>query len=119
MKHNKKLSAALISALMITSVESLAEYDKSRFKYLCVIDSCRVVTPVMAGDLVILKKSFFYKGVKIYEIRVAGKSRKRLIGRVAVAGGTNGQYLPVTLLRLLEKINKFKCRFAERAYAVR
>ncbi len=49
--------------------------------------------------------------------RVAGKSRKALVGRITIAGGPERQHLPDALTRLLEQVDESQRRRAKVADA--
>ena len=64
------------------------------------------------------QQPLFRQQVQIYEIGIARFGAEALVGTVAVTRGPQGQYLPVPLLRLYQKIHKTECCFSQRTDAV-
>ena len=78
-----------------------------------------VAAPVKGLGLSLFQKAVGKQQAGVDEIGVCRKGGKTLIGAVAVAGGADGQDLPVALAGGGEKIHKTLCLFAQRADAVR
>ena len=75
--------------------------------------------PSDAVRFFLLKKSLLHQQIQIDQIMVARKAGTGLIGRVSESGGIQRQDLPVTLLRLFQKVHKFKSMLSHGADAVR
>ena len=63
-------------------------------------------------------ETFFYEGIQINEIVVAGVGGAGLVGGISVTGGRQRQNLPQALTGIPEKINKIPSRFAHSTNAV-
>ena len=83
-----------------------------------VIDALRIVPERHALHLFPGEKPVGDQLFQINEIRVPSKRRVGLVRRVAVAGRTERQDLPVFLSRLLKKIGKLSRLGAERSDAM-
>ena len=57
--------------------------------------------------LLLGEQSLLPEGIQIYIVRIPGEGGERLIGRISVAGGPQGQDLPVLLPCLLQPVHKF------------
>ena len=79
-----------------------------------IIHLFRVVSPVVFQAFLFCQKPLVTEAVQIQKIGVPCKGGKALVGAVPVAGGANGQHLPVGLARLLQKIYKFISAPAQR-----
>ena len=80
-----------------------------------VIRVFRIGAPIAREDLLFFKEPVRGEKVKIDEIRIPREGRHRLVGRVAVAGGPEGQYLPVFLSRGGQEVRERVRFFPERS----
>ena len=79
-----------------------------------IIHLFRVVSPVVFQAFLFCQKPLVTEAIQIQKIGVPRKGGKALVGAVPIAGGANGQHLPVGLARLLQKIYKFISAPAQR-----
>ena len=86
-------------------------------KQQAVIHGGRVASPV-AADLVRREQAFLFQQVQVDEIGVARLGGQALIGRIAVAGGAQGQQLPPALAGFVQSVQKSPGRPAHSAYAI-
>ena len=84
-----------------------------------IIHALRVAAPVQALVFVRLQQPVRRQIVQVDEIGVAGKGGEGLVGGVAVAGGTDGQDLPVGLSRRRQTVREVPGGRAQRAESVR
>ena len=70
------------------------------------IHPCRVAAPGNVLNFLFFQQSFVHQGVQVDEIVVARAGSQRLIGGIAVAGGSQGQDLPVPLSGPDQKVHK-------------
>ena len=94
------------------------QYLETVVVYSAVVRALLILAPVYPLEVGAPEQSVRYQHIEVYEIRVAGKGRKRRIGAVPVARGAEREQLPVFLPGSLEKIYKFICALAHAAYAV-
>ena len=72
-----------------------------------VIHGFRIRAEIPAVALPSLQEPLFDQGLQVDKIGISREGREGLVGRIAVAGRSEGQHLPVGLSRLLQKIHKF------------
>ena len=84
----------------------LAQHGEALPVQQAVVHPLRVLPPVQALILLRLQQALGAQIVQINEVGAAGEGGEGLIGGVAVAGGPNGQHLPVRLARPGQKIHK-------------
>ena len=72
-----------------------------------IFDLLLAVQPVAGVNLLLRQKLFLKKRVQINEVRISCKGRKRLIRAVPIAGGSQGQHLPVALSCPFQTVCKF------------
>ena len=83
-----------------------------------VVDVILLVAEEHAVALVIAQNTLGDQGLQIDEVGVAGKGGEGLVGAVAVAGGMDGQDLPVGLSGIPEEVHEFVGLQVEAADAV-
>ncbi len=71
-----------------------------------------------SGEVLGHEQAFFFEGGQVDEQRVSGGRREALVGRVAVAGGAQGQDLPDLLVGLEQEIDETEGLTAQGADAV-
>ena len=81
-----------------------------------VIHPAGLAFPAQLGVFLPPQQPLFGQIVQVDEIGVAGKGGEGLVGRIPVAGGTDGQNLPAGLAALLQKIKKIPGRAAQSAH---
>ena len=96
----------------------LAENRPAAAVELFVIDAAGVAAPIKVYIIFTVEQTVRREQVEVDEIRVAGKGRKRLIGRIAEAGRRQRQDLPAALAARGEKVDEVARRRAERADSV-
>ena len=74
--------------------------------------------PIDRIDLLLQKQSVRDEGIEVNKVRISRAGAERLIGTVAVAGGADGQNLPVTLSCRMEEIREFIRRLAQGTDAI-
>ena len=74
---------------------------------------------VAGAHLIRRQQTVLCEQVHVDQIRVARRRREALVRRVAEAGMTERQHLPVGLVRVREEVDEVTGGFAHRAYAVR
>lgn len=87
-------------------LKGLAEDGKPGRIDLSVIHIARLGAPVYTFQIITIQEAVFRQQVQINEVGVAGEGGKALIGAVAIAGGAQGQKLPVLLAGGMEEIGK-------------
>ena len=75
--------------------------------------------PLDAFQVGLGKQTILHQTVEVNQIVVPGEGGAGLIGGVAVAGGSQGQNLPIALAGFFQKVNEFVCFAAHGAHAVR
>ena len=83
------------------------------------IHPCRVAAPGNVLNFFFFQQSFVHQGVQVDEIVVARTGAQRLVGRIAVARGGQGQDLPAPLPGLDQEVHKGIGVFTHGADAVR
>ena len=73
----------------------------------------------LSGNLISGQIALLVQDTEIDKVGVPGKGGKALVGAVTVAGGANGQDLPIGLLCTGQKIHERKGFFPQRADAKR
>ena len=96
----------------------LVQQGEAAFVDLAVVHVAGVAAPVAFGAFGSFQQPILDKHIRVDEIGVAGVGGKALIGGVAVAGGVQGQHLPVGLTGCLQKIDEVIGRLAQGADAV-
>ena len=100
------------------SFRRLFQQVQAVFIELAVIHMAGILTPVPVADLLLRQKSILDQQIQINEIGIARIRGKALVGGIAVAGGTEGEHLPVPLTGGVEQIGKVISRKAHGADAV-
>ena len=78
----------------------------------------RVLAPALPVQLLLRQPSGGDELIRVDEVGIARKGRKRLIGRIAVARRADRQDLPIGLPGLFQEIDKVKRSLAKVAHAV-
>ena len=81
------------------------------------VNSGFAIAPDQITVLRAKQQTLVCQGIQIDQIMVARICRAGLIGGIPIAGGSQGQDLPVTLASPLQKVYKFKCAFSHGADA--
>ena len=71
-----------------------------------VINAGGIRAKIQIVKVMLCQISEFFQRVKINEIGITCSSRKRLVGRITIAGSCQWQYLPIALFCTGEKIDK-------------
>ena len=100
------------------SCESLLQQRHLHAPYLVVVNKGGVGAVIRLHNGTPGKVAVLRKFVKVDEQRVPGKGRKRLIGRIPIAGGSYREHLPVFLSGAPEPVGEALCFRAESSYAV-
>ena len=83
-----------------------------------IVDVRRVLAPALPVQLLLRQPPGGDELIRVDEVGIARKGRKRLIGRIAVARRADRQDLPIGLPGLFQEIDKVKRSLAEVAHAV-
>ena len=97
----------------------LAEQRPARIGELLEVRHIGRGVEVAGAHLVRRQQAVLDEQVHVDQIRIARRRREALVRRVAEAGMTERQHLPVGLVRVREEVDEFAGRPAHRAYAVR
>ena len=73
---------------------------------LAIVHLGRVVPEIAGRAFLLRQQALLDQDLQVDEIRVPRKGGEGLIGRIPVAGGRQGQYLPVALARLPQLVNE-------------
>ena len=104
---------------LAAAIRRLFQQVQTVFVELAVIHMAGVLSPVPVTDLLLRQKPILDQQIQINEIGIARIGGKTLVGGIAVAGGTEGEHLPVPLTGGVEQIGKVIGREAHGADTVR
>ena len=90
----------------ISGTERLVQHVKPGLVDLPIVHIARLIAPVDRLQLRTVQKAVLRQQLQVNEVGVSGKGGEALIGAVAVAGGPQGQQLPVFLACRVEKVRK-------------
>ena len=76
---------------------------------LAVVHLGRVVPEIAGRAFLLRQQALLDQDLQVDEIRIPRKGGEGLIGRIPVAGGRQGQYLPVALARLPQLVHEIIC----------
>ena len=98
--------------------KSGAQDGKAAFVDLAVVHIAGVAAPVDALQIAPGQQVIFHQQIQVDEIGVSGEGGEALVGAVALAGGAQGQQLPVLLAGSVEKVSESVGLFSQGADAV-
>ena len=96
----------------------LAKKGKAALVDLSVVHVARVAAPVGGGALGGRQQPVIHQHIRVDKIGVAGVGGKALVGGVAIAGGTQGEHLPVGLAGVFQEIGEIIGRLAQGTDAI-
>ena len=100
------------------SFRRLFQQVQTIFIELAVVHMTGIFSPVPVTDLLLRQKPILDQQIQINEIGIARIGGKALVGGITVAGGTEGEHLPVPLTGGVEQIGKVISREAHSADTV-
>ena len=100
------------------SFRRLFQQVQTVFIELAVVHMTGIFSPVPVTDLLLRQKPILDQQIQINEIEIARIGGKTLVGGITVAGGTEGEHLPVPLTGGVEQIGKVISREAHSADTV-
>ena len=100
-------------------LKGLAEDGKPGLIDLSIIHIARLGAPVYTFQIITIQEAVLRQQVQVNKVGVSGEGGKALIGAVTIAGGAQGQKLPVLLTGGMEEIGKGVGLPAQSADAIR